>query len=108
MHATLPDIGHWWLNGLAHDARRYAIFAIAVWFTLWVVLARVLRQRKIRDETPPARQLVVEFLFSLRSIAVFSTVGIGVSLADRAGFFPMSRLAQHEKRIPYTALQHRG
>ena len=36
-----------------------AIFAIAVWLTLWVVLARVLRGRKIREETPPARQLVI-------------------------------------------------
>jgi sterol desaturase/sphingolipid hydroxylase (fatty acid hydroxylase superfamily) len=95
MHTSLQDIGHMWLNGLAHDGRRYAIFAIAVWFTLWVVLARALRSRKIRDETPPARQLFVEFMFSLRSIAVFSTVGIGVNLAEKAGLYPMSDRAQH-------------
>jgi sterol desaturase/sphingolipid hydroxylase (fatty acid hydroxylase superfamily) len=95
MHTTLTDIGHMWLNGLAHDGRRYAIFAVAVWFTLWVVLARVLRGRKIREETPPARQLVVELLFSLRSIAVFSTVGIGINLAERGGLYPMADWAQH-------------
>ena len=95
MHATLTDIGHMWLNGLAHDGRRYAIFAVAVWFTLWVALARVLRGRKIREETPPARQLVVELLFSLRSIAVFSTVGIGINLAESAGLYPMAEWAQH-------------
>jgi sterol desaturase/sphingolipid hydroxylase (fatty acid hydroxylase superfamily) len=95
MQTTLTDIGHMWLNGLAHDGRRYAIFAVAVWFTLWVALARVLRNRKIRDETPPARQLLVEFLFSLRSIAVFSTVGIGINLAERAGLYPMAGRAQH-------------
>lgn len=95
MHTTLSDIGQWWLNGIVHDARRYAIFAIAVWFTLWVALARVLRSRKVREETPPTRQLLVEFAFSLRSIAVFSTIGIGISLADRAGLYPMAGMAQH-------------
>ncbi|HEY2751176.1 sterol desaturase family protein [Phenylobacterium sp.] len=93
MHVTLSDIGEMWVHGVAHDARRYAIFAVVVWFTLWIVLARVLRPRKIREETPPARQLLIEFLFSLRSIAVFSTVGIGINLAEMAGLFPMSPMA---------------
>ncbi|WP_309603812.1 sterol desaturase family protein [Phenylobacterium sp.] len=95
MHTSLDDIGQMWVRGLAHDGQRYAIFAVAVWLTLWIALARVLRPRKIREETPPARQLIVELLFSLRSIAVFSTVGIGIDLAERAGLFPMAKLAQH-------------
>jgi sterol desaturase/sphingolipid hydroxylase (fatty acid hydroxylase superfamily) len=95
MHVTLNDIGQMWVHGLAHDARRYAIFAVAVWFTLWIVLAGVLGPRKIREETPPARQLLFEFLFSLRSIAVFSTVGIAINLAEMAGLFPMSPMAAH-------------
>jgi len=92
---TFHDVSQSWLNDLAHDTRRYAIFAIAVWLILWVVLARTLRARKIREEAPPPRQLFIEFLFSLRSIAVFATVGVGISLADRAGLFPMSQRAQH-------------
>jgi sterol desaturase/sphingolipid hydroxylase (fatty acid hydroxylase superfamily) len=95
MHVTLHDIGQMWVNGVAHDVRRYAIFAVAVWFVLWVALARLIRARKIRENTPPPRQLLTEFLFSLRSIAIFSTVGIGVTLADRASLFPLSRMAQH-------------
>lgn len=95
MHTSLIDIGHMWLHGLAHDGRRYAIFAVAVWFTLWIVLRRPLRSRKIREATPPPRQLMVEFLFSLRSIAVFSTVGIGIDLAERAGLYPLADKAQH-------------
>jgi sterol desaturase/sphingolipid hydroxylase (fatty acid hydroxylase superfamily) len=95
MHTSLHDIGQMWLNGVLHDGRRYAIFAVSVWFTLWIVLNRPLRPRKIREATPPARQLFVEFLFSLRSIAVFSTVGIGISLAERAGLYPLAPLAAH-------------
>ncbi len=82
MHHTLTDIGQMWLHGVLHDGRRYAIFAIAVWLTLWVVLARFIRARKIRQESPPPRQLALELLFSLRSIALYSTVGIGINLAQ--------------------------
>ena len=57
------------------------IFAVAVWLTLWVLLKRPLRARKIREATPPHGQLASEFLFSVRSIALFSTVGIGINLA---------------------------
>ena len=85
MHTSLQDIGQIWLNGSLHDGRRYAIFADRVWFTLWIVLNRPLRPRKIREATPPARQLFVEFLFSLRSIAVFSTVGVGIACRSAPG-----------------------
>ena len=96
MHTIrLPDIGHWWLNGVLHDGRRYAMFAIAVWLVLWVVLARVISARKIREESPPPRQLFFELFFSLRSIALYSTVGIGINLAQEAGLYPLSDAAVH-------------
>ena len=95
MHLSLVEIGQWWLNGVLHDGRRYATFAIAVWLVLWVVLAPLIRARKIREEKPPARQLAFEFLFSLRSIAIYSTVGIGINLAERAGAYPLADAAQH-------------
>ncbi len=95
MHQSLTEIGQWWLHGVFHDGRRYATFAIAVWFVLWVALRHVIRARKIREATPPPRQLVFEFLFSLRSIALYSTVGIGINLAQIAGLYPASDAAQH-------------
>lgn len=95
MHLSLTEVGQWWLHGILHDGRRYAMFAVAVWFVLWVALSRLIRPRKIRDTSPPGRQLVLELAFSLRSIAIYSTVGIGINLGERAGLYPMSDAAQH-------------
>jgi sterol desaturase/sphingolipid hydroxylase (fatty acid hydroxylase superfamily) len=92
----LHDAPHMWLHSLFIDVRRYVVFAVAVWLTLWVLLKRPLRARKIREATPPWRQLVREFAFSVRSVMVFSTVGVVfIDGLDRAGFYPMSRMAQH-------------
>lgn len=82
---TLAAYFHYWLMGMQTDLGRYVFFAVGVWLSLWVVLARPLRDRKVRPQTPPVRQLFVEFLFSLRSIAVFSTVGLITFALDRAG-----------------------
>ncbi|MDB5494356.1 MAG: Sterol desaturase [Phenylobacterium sp.] len=94
MHTFLADVGHLWLGNLTSDLRRYVIFAVAVWLTLWVALAAILRGRKIREAVPARRQLITEFLVSVRSIAVFSTVGVGVTFLARAGFYPLARLAE--------------
>jgi sterol desaturase/sphingolipid hydroxylase (fatty acid hydroxylase superfamily) len=87
---TLHIIARNWEANLVGDLRRYVIFAVGVWFTLSVALGYVLRRRKIRDDSPAPRQMVAEFFFSLRSIAIFSTVGIASNLLDRAGFYPMA------------------
>jgi sterol desaturase/sphingolipid hydroxylase (fatty acid hydroxylase superfamily) len=92
---TLNDVPHIWLSNLFVDTRRYVIFAVAVWLVLWVVLRHPLRARKIRPETPPAGQLRTEFFYSVRSIAVFSTVGIGINLLEDAGLYPLSAAAGH-------------
>jgi sterol desaturase/sphingolipid hydroxylase (fatty acid hydroxylase superfamily) len=89
----LLDTGLQWLLNMQTDLTRYALFAIGVWLTLWVVLASVLRGRKVRDETPPARQLWLEFLVSLRSIAIFSTIGVATFLLERFGLLPGPALA---------------
>lgn len=81
----LSEIARHWLGLVNTDLTRYAIFAVAVWLILWVVLARPLAGRKVRAERPPARQMIVEFLCSLRSIAIFSTMGLSLFLLDRAG-----------------------
>ncbi len=76
------------------DVSRYVVFAVAVWLILWVVLAGVLRGRKVRSEVPPLRQLLLEFVFSIRSIAVFSTVGLLTFLLSRAGMLPGPDIAK--------------
>ena len=91
---NFPPILLEWTRSMQVDVTRYAVFAIGVWLLLWIVLAPLLRGRKIRDQVPPARQLALEFLFSIRSIAVFSTVGLLTFLAARAGFLPGPAIAR--------------
>lgn len=81
-------LAHQWLDNMAGDVSRYVVFAFGVWLTLWVLLAVPLRGRKIRDEVPPARQLFVEFFVSMRSIAIFSTMGLISFSLERAGLLP--------------------
>jgi sterol desaturase/sphingolipid hydroxylase (fatty acid hydroxylase superfamily) len=87
------DIATQWLLNARTDLTRYVIFAVSVWLILWVVLAGVLRGRKIRDSRPPGAQLVLEFLVSLRSIAIFSTVGLATFFLERFGLLPGPALA---------------
>jgi sterol desaturase/sphingolipid hydroxylase (fatty acid hydroxylase superfamily) len=82
-----------WIGNMRADVGRYVIFAVGVWLTLWVILAPWLRGRKIRESSPPAKQLALEFLFSIRSIAVFSTVGLTTFFLERAGLLPGIHLA---------------
>jgi sterol desaturase/sphingolipid hydroxylase (fatty acid hydroxylase superfamily) len=87
--------GEWMMrlpHGMGRDLERYAIFAIGVWFVLWVALARLLMHRKIRDRWPERRQMVFEFLYSLRSIAIFSLLTSAVWLMWRTGVLPWAEL----------------
>lgn len=85
--------GEQWLRATGVDLMRYAVFAIGVWLVLWVLLRGVMRQRKIREATPRARQLIVEFLVSLRSIAIFSTIGLCMFGLEQVGLLPGPALA---------------
>ena len=87
MDDFLMALGGQWLNNVGTDVSRYAIFAVGVWLGLWIILAGPLRGRKIRSDKPPARQLVTEFLISLRSVAIFSTIGLIPFVVERAGWF---------------------
>ena len=49
-----------------------------------VVRLSITRAR-MREAMPPAKQLALEFLVSLRSIAIFSTVGLVTFMLERAG-----------------------
>jgi sterol desaturase/sphingolipid hydroxylase (fatty acid hydroxylase superfamily) len=70
------------------------IFSVGVWLVLWVVLAIPLAGRKIRDSRPPARQLLIEFACSIRSIMIFSTVGLLTFGLFRAGWMPGPYIAR--------------
>jgi sterol desaturase/sphingolipid hydroxylase (fatty acid hydroxylase superfamily)/uncharacterized protein (DUF2147 family) len=82
-----------WLLNAQTDLLRYVIFALGVWLVLWVLLAPLLRNRKIREASPPAKQLIVEFLVSLRSITIFSTIGLFAFTLERVGLLPGPALA---------------
>lgn len=92
MPFAIETIDHW-LQASVTDLTRYAVFAIGVWLVLWVALAFALRGRKIRDTQPQARQMVTEFFVSLRSIAIFSTIGLIPWLLDRAGLLHGDEIA---------------
>jgi sterol desaturase/sphingolipid hydroxylase (fatty acid hydroxylase superfamily) len=93
MPNDLARLGDMWLQNMEPTLTRYVIFAVGVWLALWVALRPLLAARKIREETPPARQLWVEFLFSLRSMTIFATVGIGINLMYETGLYPLAALA---------------
>lgn len=82
-----------WLMNVSTDLSRYVIFAVSVWLVLWVVLARPLAARRLRADRPPASQLMTEFFVSLRSVAIFSTVGLVPFALERAGYLPGPALA---------------
>lgn len=82
-----------WLDATFADVSRYVIFAVGIWLVLWVLMAQVMRHRKIRQATPPARQMLVEFLVSIRSIAIFSTVGLSMFGLESIGLLPGPRIA---------------
>ncbi len=77
-----------WLTNLVYDLSRYAAFAVAIWLIVWVLLRVPMASRKIREATPAPRQLVTEFAVSLRSLAVFSTVGVIMFGLERNGLLP--------------------
>lgn len=82
-----------WVMSLTNDLSDYAMFAIGFWLIVWVLLGSILASRKIRADKPPARQLALEFAVSLRSLAIFSTIGALLFMVERAGYLPGPALA---------------
>jgi sterol desaturase/sphingolipid hydroxylase (fatty acid hydroxylase superfamily) len=93
MEFWFDHIGQIWWASLSRETSRYAVFALATWALLSIVLKTPLRQRKIREDSPAAGQLLVEFVVSLRSIALFATVALAQSLMSRVGFYPLTHVA---------------
>jgi sterol desaturase/sphingolipid hydroxylase (fatty acid hydroxylase superfamily) len=90
MPHLLVEAANIWLINLAIVLPAYVALAVGVWLLLWVLLRQVLRGRKIREATPPARQLRSEFLHSLRSVVIFATASVGVALMAKAGAYPLA------------------
>ncbi len=76
-----------WLNAFYEDFKRYFLAASFVFIAIWGVLRPYLKSRKIRKTTPPARQMIFEFLHSVKTVAVFSTVGMIINYGYHAGWF---------------------
>jgi sterol desaturase/sphingolipid hydroxylase (fatty acid hydroxylase superfamily) len=93
MEHALADLAQLWLRQLTPTLTRYLIFTFGVWLALWVVLKPLLRARKIRETTPPPRQLATEFLFSMRSMVIFATVSVLTYFLYRAGAYPLGPIA---------------
>jgi sterol desaturase/sphingolipid hydroxylase (fatty acid hydroxylase superfamily) len=90
----LDHIVHIWWTSLARETGRYVAFAVLTWAVLWIGLRAPLRGRKIRQSTPPFGQLAMEFLVSIRSIAIFATSAMVMTLMSHAGAYPLSHLAR--------------
>src|SRR4051812_30709682 len=83
-----------WLGNMTTDVRRYVIFAIAVYAILYVALGWLLKGRRIRDQHASFKQMALEFLISIRSIAIFSTIALSIYVLDELGMLPLPYLAQ--------------
>lgn len=68
---------------LAMDLLRYLIGAGGIFVTINLMLRGVLRHRKIRPDSPTARQMLTEIVFSIRTAVIFATVGFFIWLADQ-------------------------
>jgi sterol desaturase/sphingolipid hydroxylase (fatty acid hydroxylase superfamily) len=91
----LLDLGRHWLMGFQSDLTRYIVAAPLTWLVLCVLLVPFLTRWKIREDRPPARQLIVEFLCSVRSVAVFSTVSLLSIMMWRAGWLWAPEWREH-------------
>lgn len=67
------------------DLLRYVLGAGGVYLVINLGLAVRLRARKIRNAAPVDGQILREILASLRTVAIFATVGTGIGLCSRAG-----------------------
>ena len=74
---------------LQGDLYRYLIGAGGVFLVVNVLLSARLVSRKIRPETPGARQMLREILASLRTVVIFSAVGLSIAVLASLGVLPV-------------------
>jgi Delta7-sterol 5-desaturase len=83
----MNGMSFWEILGLifADDLLRYVMGAGGVYLLINTALAVRLSRRKIRKSAPPSKQLRNEILASLRTVVIFSSVGIAVVYGARLG-----------------------
>lgn len=74
-------------DGIQFEATRYIFGTIGVFIVLWILLAPVLKNRRIRERRPYGRQVLMEIKNSFRAILIF--VGLDILIYEIAarGFF---------------------
>jgi lathosterol oxidase len=78
-----------WPSIVGVDLARYLIGAGGVFLGIWLLLRRRLAPRRIRAATPPPRQMWSEFGHSLLTVAIFGSVGTGMTLGKLHGALPI-------------------
>lgn len=71
---------------LQGDLVRYVVGAGGTFLVVNTLLAGSLARRRIRDEWPDWRQMSREILASLRTVLIFSLVGLAIALSERLGW----------------------
>ena len=67
------------------DFGRYLFAAGGTFLLVWVLFKRPLAGRKIRNKTPQARQMAMEFLHSMKTVTVYAVVGMLTFYGKEAG-----------------------
>ena len=80
-----------WTFMFVIDFTRYLIAAGLVYGILWIALRNRLAHRRIQPGVPDRKQMRREFGYSLLTVTIFATVGVGTYLGGQAGIL---------KRIP--------
>lgn len=75
------------LFGIQFEATRYAIGTLGVFFTIWILLAPWLKNRKIRQQKRPASQIKMELFNSFRTVCVFVALDIIIFDLAQSGLF---------------------
>jgi sterol desaturase/sphingolipid hydroxylase (fatty acid hydroxylase superfamily) len=73
--------------GFQFELIRYSMGTIGIFLLVWVILAPLLKHRKIREHRSPAKQIKMELLYSLRTILVFVALDIIVFDLAKTGVF---------------------
>lgn len=71
------------LMGIRFEAVRYATGTLGVFFGIWILLAPLLKSRRIRERRAPNKQIKMELMNSFRTICVF--VALDIVIFDLAG-----------------------
>ncbi len=68
------------------DFLRYFVAASLAYLVFWVVFIRQFEHRIIQRKSPKAKKMWMEFRYSLSTVVIFSLIGSGIVLAQKAGY----------------------